>query len=94
MYRVTKKRLQSQVDYLNKLVGAAQEPYRQSDGKFCANVGTYLINYDYNQPQLQKLENESGGVSDPFGYRGTKAEIDRMLSAFIRGIEEGKRLSA
>ena len=93
-YRVTQKRLQSQCDYLNRLTGNNPEPWRarNDSGRLRANIGTYYINYDYNQPQLQRMMNSSGGCENVLGYRGTKGEVDRMLGAFIKGIEVALKL--
>lgn len=90
-FRVTEKRLANQCEYLNRITDSPAEYSREVDGRWRANPGHYHMNYDYNQPQLQRVCNDGGGVEDVLGYRGTKGEVDRMLGAFIKGIEMGKR---
>jgi len=90
-FQTTKKRLENQCEYLNRITNSPAEYSRKVDGKWRANPGHYHINYDYNQPQLQRVCNDGGGVDDVLGYRGTKSEVDRMIGAFIKGIETAKR---
>jgi len=90
-FRVTKQRLENQVEYLNKLTGSPANHSYHMDGKWRSNPGHFTLNYDYGQPQLQRICNEAGGVENVLGYRGTKAEVDRMIGAYIKGIELVKR---
>jgi len=90
--RVTEKQLEAQCTHLNTLTGSPLAPWTKGeDGRFHSNVGCFHINYDYNQPQLQRITNESGGVSNVLNYRGTKSEVSRLIYAYAEGIYHGQR---
>lgn len=62
MNRVTKRDLEFGVQLLNQVKGQKAEPYtRGDDGKYYANVGTYLLDGAYSGWQLARMDNESGG---------------------------------
>ena len=90
-FRATRKRLENQCEYLNKITNSPAELYRKVDGNLRANPGHYHINWHYGKPQLQRVCNDGAGVHNVLGYRGTKSEVDRMISAYIAGIEAAIR---
>lgn len=77
MERITKKTLESLVEYINKLTNSPATPYTRTDNKSVANVGNF-----------HRMSNEGGGVSTPVGMgTRTKRELYNDLQSFIRGLE-------
>lgn len=92
--RITTAMLESQIKYLNELVGANTEPYtKQPDGKIVANIGTYYLSGAYGGWCLDLLVSQSGacGTTLNTGYV-PKKELYYAIRSFIRGIELGKEL--
>lgn len=89
--RITIKHLEGLVNRLNALTNSPQTPYTRLDGGVTANIGNYHLSGAYGGYALQRMENESGGVSCPL-YTGhiSKRELYNLLNAFVRGIEAGK----
>lgn len=89
--RVTKKMLEMRVELLNDIAGQPLDPYkgRDENGRLIANVGTYLINYDYGQPRLERMA--QGGGCHAIGPRLPKGQFYDVLNAYIDGFEAGAR---
>jgi len=88
--RITNKDLENVLSRINHIVGAKQEPWsKDSDGKYRANVGTYVLDYAYGGVRLSQLTSEGGGERDITG-RGTKKETYYRMHAFIQGLEAHK----
>ena len=89
--RITQKDLESLVKIVNKTTGHAPEPYTQKDGKFTANIGTYLLDYAYGGVKLVQLVSDGGGITTiSSGGYGTKRELYNWLRAFLAGLESSK----
>lgn len=88
---ITIKHLEDLIFRLNALTNSPQTPYTRIDGGVAANIGNYHLSSAYGGYALQRMENESGGVSCHL-YIGhvSKRELYTVLNAFVRGIEEGK----
>lgn len=81
------------MDYINKITNSPAEYSDQDTGKFRSHVGHYCLDWAYSGVNLQRVCNESGGVSQPLGSGFcTKRELYEKMHAFIRGIEEGKAI--
>ena len=83
---MTTKILESRIDFLNELTGSPKETY--TDG---ANPGNYHLSGAYGGYALDRISNESGGVTSVFncGYI-TKRDLYDRINAFIRGYQAGK----
>ena len=95
MDRITNKQLESLVSYLNKITNSPDKSYSiGEDGLYHANPGCYCLDGAYGGVNLNRICNDGGGVNTPLGggfY--TKKELYNKISAFIKGIEEGKSLN-
>lgn len=88
--RITEKDLEAVARRLNIITGSPEHVYtKHSDGKYRANVGNYHISYEYGGYRLDRIDNESGGVSCPI-IRGhvSKRELYGLMQAYINGILE------
>ena len=85
--RITDKNLQAMCVRINRLMGAPMKPY--IDGK--AQIGNYHLSHAYGGVTLHCMQNESGGVSEPFMTGHVpKRELYNQMYAFIAGIEHGR----
>jgi hypothetical protein len=91
MMRVTKEMLERRVNLLNDMAGQSREPYagRDESGNLIVNAGTYVINYDYGQPRLERMS--QGGGCESIGPRLPKGQFADVLNAYISGFEAGQR---
>lgn len=88
--RITNKDLENVLSRINRIVGAKEESWsKDSDGRYRANVGTYVLDYAYGGVRLSQLTSESGAERDITG-RGTKKETYYRMYAFIQGLEARK----
>ena len=87
--RITKKRLQSIVDRLNRITGSPMAPYvTMYSGKSEAQVGNYHLSHAYGGVCLHRMNNSEGGVSSPLSTGHIpKRELQGLLCAYIAGIE-------
>ena len=84
--QVTKQDLQKVLDAINSAAGQKLEPwYLGSDGRWYANIGTYVLDWAIGGVKLCRLDNKSGGVSD-VTLRGTKRETYERMQAFLDGL--------
>ena len=93
MKRVTQKDLEILVDRINVVTGSPREySTKDESGKyFHSNIGHYHLSYAYGGVKLERLCNESGGVSTVShdGY-GTKRQLYSFMIAFLDGFQESK----
>jgi hypothetical protein len=90
MSRITDKHLQAKIDWLNKITGSPVAPY--IEGK--AQIGNYHLSHAYGGVCLQRMHNESGGVSSPLSCGHIpKRELAGLLDAFIAGINTQKEVT-
>lgn len=88
--RITNKDLENVLGRINRIVGAKEEPRsKDSDGRYRANVGTYVLDYAYGGVRLSQITSESGAERDITG-RATKKETYYRMHAFIQGLEARK----
>lgn len=87
--RVSVKDLEAIVDRINRMTGSPATSYTKNEsGKYVANVGNYHLSEAYGGYALHRMHNESGGVEDVLRCGHVpKAELQRLLFAFICGIE-------
>jgi hypothetical protein len=86
MEKITCKKLESLVDYLNKITN---HPTAYTDGW---NVGSYRLDIAYGGYCLEQISNNGGGISQPLGggYDSAKIAYTKIYS-FVRGIEASKQ---
>jgi hypothetical protein len=92
MTRITRKMLESRVETINSILNCNPAPYtRSEDGKLAANVGTFYLSGAYGGYCVNRMANDSGGVSMPIwnGHIPARDAYER-ISAFIAGIQFGK----
>ena len=91
--RITRKVLEAKVAYLNEYLGQSTEAWtKHPDGKYRANVGTYVLDHNsiYGGYILDRICTEGGGQSHAIGSKRVPAsQMADLISAFL----EGKRLS-
>ncbi len=97
MERITIRHLQPMVDRLNKMTHSPAQPYvRSADGtRSVAQIGNYHLSQAYGGFSLHRMFNNAGGVSDVFrcGYVPAR-ELYHRLSAYIDGMDDGRRMDA
>jgi hypothetical protein len=87
--RITQKDLEGAVRRINIITHSPLESYSKSkDGKYVAKIGNYHLSYAYGGVTLHRMNNSSGGVTDPLrvGYV-SKKELYTALHSFIAGLE-------
>ncbi len=91
--RITSRDLDGVLMRINLTFGEEPAGYtREADGRFHANVGTFVIDGAYGGWELQRMMNEGGGVSDVLGTgHVSRRELYHQLHAFLRGIEAWER---
>jgi hypothetical protein len=99
MTRITNKDLKAVVDRINKITGSPEKPYRVEDtvGHFQtrANIGNYHLSYAYGGVCLERMCNESGGVTTPLGCGHIpKRDLYNAMQAYMKGLEESRIGSA
>jgi hypothetical protein len=90
--RVTKKQLESKIEYLNKVAGTPETGHRQlEDGTWRSNPNHYYLQGAYGGWKLEQKCNTGGGANDPISMGFvSKRECYELVAAYIRGIEVGK----
>ena len=78
--RITEKNLEAMVKIVNEVKGVPTEAF--SDGRW--NIGTCYIDHAYGGVALYQVINESGGVSDLFGYHMPKRELYNRMNGYLR----------
>lgn len=86
--RITEKDLSKAVERLNELTGS---PLTYMDENRKTNIGHFCLDYAYGGVQLQRVCNESGGVST-YLHSGftTKKDLYNLIHAFIDGYKLAK----
>ena len=89
--RYTRKDLDAIVTRINKITKSPLQPYTDR----VANVGNYHISGAYGGVALHRMANESGGVTDVLRVGHVpKAELARLMFAFIEGIAAAETIPA
>jgi len=88
----TKRELEAVVERLNRITNSPLATYtKRDDGKFTANIGNYHLSGAYGGYALHRLVNEAGGVQDVLrSGHVPKAELCRLMHAYIQGVENTK----
>ncbi len=82
--RTTRKQLEGLCATINRITGS---PSEHATGRTW-NVGHFMISSAYGGYELQRVDNDSGGVSCPIGNgHGPARELADQMRAFIRGLE-------
>jgi hypothetical protein len=87
--RVTLARLEAIVKRINIMTHSPLESWSRSpDGKCIAKIGNYHLYGAYGGWALHRMQSPGGGIEDVLqcGYQ-SKRELERLLFAFIRGLE-------
>lgn len=88
--KITKEKLRGIITHLNYVTGSLDEPYTKTKDengriKLTPNVGCYYLSGGYGGYQVQRMSN-GGGCSCPLGEGYyPKAELVRMIRAYING---------
>ena len=94
--RITRKVLERQVAEINQDLGFATEAYTKgADGKYRANVGTYVLNHSgiYGGYEITQLCNEGGGCREIFYHgRVSAKEMHHILTVYREGLNHGFNL--
>ena len=94
--RITRKVLEQQVANINEDLGFATEAYTKgADGKYRANVGTYVLNHSgiYGGYEITQLCNEGGGCREIFYHgRVSAKEMHHILTVYREGLNHGFNL--
>ena len=87
--RITERDLKSLIDRINVLTNSPDRPYNVTTGK--SNVGCFCMSAAYGGYNVERIVNQSGGVTSPLGggYHPKRVIYDR-LRAFILGLETRK----
>ena len=90
-YRINKAQLESMVERINEATGHPLEAWtKQEDGKYKANIGTYVLDWAYGGVRLSQMASEGGGQRDITG-RGTKRETYERMHCYLKGIWNGRQ---
>lgn len=92
--RISLQQLKEKVAWLNDITEHESAPYRTNEeGRFVANVGTYVLQQSYGAYGLGQLTNEGGGTKDIISRR-TKAELWDAVDILEKGmrIAKGERV--
>ena len=91
MDRITNKKLDYQVELINKILGRALEPYSKNEnGEYHPNPGCFHLSGAYGGVALHEMSHKPGctGIIDVFGAgHMPKRELYDRMSAFIRGLD-------
>ena len=91
MERITEKNLQAMVDRLNRLTNSPLEPYAKVGDKYIAQIGNYHLSHAYGGVSLERMSNDGGGVTQPFGCgHVSKRDLYNRMQAFLSGLDAGK----
>lgn len=86
-YRINKAHLENVLFHINDVTGNKPEAWTQNEeGKWSANVGTYVLDWAYGGVQLAQLTSEGGGERNITG-RGSKRETYWRMQAFLMGLQ-------
>ena len=90
--RVTKKQLESKIEYLNKVAGTPETGFRLlKDGTWRSNPNHYYLQGAYGGWKLEQTCGNHGGANDPISMGFvSKRECYELVAAYIRGIEVGR----
>lgn len=82
--RVTIKRLENRIKYLNEQLGRPIAPYtKDKSGKFKANIGNLHLAEEYGGVGLYEMATAGGGVNNIAGGIMTKRELDNFISGMM-----------
>lgn len=90
--RISLQQLKEKIAHLNDITEHVSAPWRLVDGRYVANVGTYVLNAAYGGYQLGQLTNEGGGQKTIInGYR-SKRELWEAIDILETGIRIAKEV--
>jgi hypothetical protein len=87
MTRITRKMLESRIEYINTVLGTPLTPYTKTDSGFSANIGNLHLSQAYGGYCVHEMHNDAGGVSTPIwaGHIPARDAYGRMC-AFVNGL--------
>ncbi len=93
MQKTSKARLQAIVDRINIMTGSPMATYHTENGKLTANIGNYHLDSAYGGWSLFRMQSPLGGVKDVLSVGHiTPRELDKLMQAFIRGLEANEEI--
>ena len=91
MDRITEKQLQAVVDRINRITNSPMVPYAKVGDKYVAQIGNYHLSHAYGGVSLERMSNDGGGVTQPFGCgHVSKRDLYNRMQAFLSGLDAGK----
>jgi hypothetical protein len=87
--RTTQAQLEVIVARINKLLKCPMTPYTNG----CSNPNNYHLDYGYGGVSLRKMSGSLGGSSNIFGGFCGKKELQKLMLAFIGGLETAEEAS-
>lgn len=89
--RTTKQHLNNLIQTINKLTNSPATAYTRTETELKGNIGNFYLYQAYGAYGLNRIANEGGGVTNRHieGLH-SKAELYRLLKAFIAGLELAK----
>lgn len=81
--RITAKRLEARIVFINKVLGRPMTPYDYAAGKH--NPGHLFLNATEYGYEVLELDNESGGVRTVY-YSQPAGQLFRVLGAMLDGL--------
>ena len=92
--RITVANLEAVVSRINRVTGSPSTPWRREGDRNRANIGNYHLSHAYGGVCLNRMANESGGVTTPLGSGHVpKRQLYDHLHAFVRGLEVAKEVA-
>lgn len=93
MSTITKANLEHLCNLINKATGNKLEAYsKDENGKFRSNVGTYVLSGAYGGWKLEQIVSYGGGIRSITNGYISKRDLYYQMSAYLDGIEAGKRI--
>jgi hypothetical protein len=87
MNRITRKMLESRIEYINTVLGTPLTPYTKTDSGLSANIGNLHLSQAYGGYCVHRMHNDAGGVSTPIwaGHIPARDAYERIC-AFVNGL--------
>ena len=86
--RITKKMLQSKIDLLNTITGSPTSYWDETGARRVTSIGHFCLDQAYGGYSLERVCNDSGGVTDRHCYgRHTARGLSDLITAMVDGYQ-------
>lgn len=76
------------MDRINRVTNSPMTPWSQVDGKNKANIGNHHLSFAYGGVELDRMQNEGGGITCPIGSgHEPKRSLANKMWAYLAGLE-------